>query len=85
MSVTLYTTTTCGYCRAAKSLLVDRGIPFDEIDLTNDPEKRIQVSAQAGNYRTVPMIFIHEEFIGGYQELHALDQSGQLQAKVAKK
>lgn len=84
-TVTLYTTTFCGYCRAAKQLLLERAIPFEEIDLTDNAALRTATSARAGGYRTVPMIFIGERFIGGYQELLALDQSGELARLFPKK
>lgn len=82
-SITLYSTTTCGFCRAAKQLLTDRGIAFTEIDLTNDDALRTQISANAGGYTTVPMIFLGEKFLGGYRELQTLDQSGELQQLLA--
>ena len=78
MTITLYTTDYCGYCRAAKRLLAERGLAFTEIDLTNNAAARAAVAARAGGWRTVPMLFIDERFIGGYQELLALDQAGQL-------
>ncbi|MBI4238618.1 MAG: glutaredoxin 3 [Deltaproteobacteria bacterium] len=78
MTITLYTTDYCGYCRAAKRLLAERGLAFTEIDVTNNAAERAAVSARADGWRTVPMVFIDERFIGGYQELLALDQAGQL-------
>lgn len=78
MTITIYSTDSCGYCRAAVRLLTERGHPFTEIDLTHDAALRQEISARAGGYRTVPMIFIGDRFIGGYQELLALDQGGQL-------
>lgn len=74
----MYKTDYCGYCVAARRLLVRRGYAFEEIDVSQDYALRQRVSRQAGNYRMVPMIFIDEEFIGGYDELAALDRSGQL-------
>lgn len=78
MIVTMYSTDYCGYCRAAKRLLTERGIPFTEVDLTHDPAQRAAVSQRAGGWQTVPMIFIDDRFIGGYQELLALDDAGKL-------
>jgi glutaredoxin 3 len=76
--ITLYTTKYCGYCVAAKRLLDRRGLAFEEIDVSNDYGLRQSVSKRAGNYRTVPMIFIDDEFIGGYDELAVLDRRGKL-------
>ncbi len=75
--VTVYTTSMCGYCVAAKRLLTTRKIPFKELDVTRDDDKRAWL-VQATGRRTVPQIFIGETAIGGYDELAALDQSGEL-------
>lgn len=82
MSVQVYTTRICTYCVVAKRLLKKRGIAFEEIDVSNDPEKRMWLVEQSGQ-RTVPQIFIHGESIGGYTELAALDNAGGLLLKVA--
>ncbi|MCX6104380.1 MAG: glutathione S-transferase N-terminal domain-containing protein [Proteobacteria bacterium] len=81
--ITVYTTVVCSYCNAAKRLLTQRGYDYKEVDLTNNPELRQQLSAANSGYRTVPMIFIGKEFIGGYTELAALDKHGTLAAKVS--
>lgn len=75
--VTVYVTEYCPYCDAAKALLEDRGIPYESIDVT-EPEKKHALKQRTG-WRTVPQIFIEEKLIGGYQELAALDRSGDLQ------
>jgi glutaredoxin 3 len=79
--VTVYTTRICGYCVAAKRLLASRNVPFQEIDVTGDREKRAWLVEATGR-RTVPQIFIAGESIGGYQELAALDRSGELARKL---
>ncbi len=79
--VQVYTTKVCPYCIAAKRLLGKRGIAFDEIDVTGDDAKRAWLVEQSGQ-RTVPQIFIKGEPIGGYSELSALDQAGELARKL---
>ena len=81
--ITVYTTVVCTYCNAAKRLLTQRGYDYKEVDLTNKPDLRQQLSAANSGSRTVPMIFIGKEFIGGYTELAALDKNGTLAAKVS--
>ena len=81
-SVTVYRTTWCPYCSAAERLLAKRGIAYAEVFLDRDDAK-MQEMKERLNYYTVPMIFIGEEFIGGYADLRALDVSGALQEKVA--
>ena len=80
--ITVYTTPVCGYCQAAKRLLQQRGLTFREVDLEKDPALRMKLSQENGGYRTVPMIFIGAEFVGGYTELAALDRDGKLAEKV---
>lgn len=80
--IIVYTTPVCGYCQAAKRLLSQRGLPYKEVDLARDPALRQKLSNENGGYRTVPMIFIGSEFVGGYSELADLDREGGLEAKV---
>ena len=75
--VQVYTTNYCGYCVRAKALLKKLDIPFDEIDVSEDAEKRDWLVAQSGQ-RTVPQIFIDGRAIGGFMELHALERAGGL-------
>ena len=76
--ITLYSTRTCGFCRAAKSLLDDKGISYKEIDISSDPELRGQMMTKANGSRTVPQIFINDAHLGGFSDLYALQQSGTL-------
>ncbi|MCS6797468.1 MAG: glutaredoxin 3 [Myxococcota bacterium] len=80
--VVIYTTDYCGYCRAAKRLLEARNIPYEEIDVTGDDEKRRWLRETTGRH-TVPQIFIRGEPIGGYTDLARLDEEGRLQEMLA--
>lgn len=75
--VRVYTTTSCSYCRAAKAFLSKRGIDFEEIDVTADPEAR-EWLVEASGQRTVPQIFVGDVSVGGYTELVSLAQRGEL-------
>lgn len=77
-NIKIYTTTVCGYCVNAKALLKRLNLPFEEIGLDDKPDLRLKLSADNNGYRTVPMIFIDDKFIGGYQELVDLHKSGAL-------
>lgn len=76
--VTLYTTAYCGYCTSAKRLLGRLGIAYEEVDLSNNPGLRMRLSDENDGYRTVPMIYLEGEFIGGFDELAALERKGKL-------
>jgi len=82
-NVRVYTTNYCGYCRRAKALLASRGIPFQEIDVTNDDQARDELVERAEGRRTVPVIFFGEKPIGGYDELAYLDRKGELTPALA--
>jgi glutaredoxin 3 len=77
--VKVYTTTSCPYCVRAKTLLKSRAVPFEEVDVTGDDEKRAWLVKASGGMRTVPQIFVDGKPIGGSDELHALDRSGELE------
>lgn len=68
--VKVYTTTYCGYCRAAKDLLQKNGIAYDEIDVTEDMSMRARLVEMSGQ-RTVPQIFWNGVSVGGYTDLSA--------------
>ena len=75
--VTMYTTPICGYCVMAKRLLSSKDIPYTEVDVAGDAEKRLWLVNETGQ-RTVPQIFIGDQSVGGYRELSALARSGEL-------
>ena len=75
--VEIYTTPSCPFCVRAKRLLDARGIDFEEVDVADDDTLRAQVIERTGR-RTVPQIFIDGRSIGGFEELAALDEAGEL-------
>ena len=80
--VRIYTLRSCPYCVRAKSLLDRKKVGYDERDVTMDYEGRSRISQETG-HRTFPQIFIGDEFVGGYDELSALERAGQLDEKLA--
>ena len=80
--VTVYGNASCAFCGAARMLLTKKGIKFDDIDVAADPALFSEMSRRSGN-RTVPQIFIGEAPIGGFDELYALDTSGELDKMLA--
>lgn len=80
-SVTVYTTDYCPYCSKAKNLLKQKGIAFKEVNISDDSGLRDELEEKTG-CMTVPMIFIGDDFIGGSDDLHALDASGELDKKL---
>jgi glutaredoxin 3 len=76
-SVTVYTTAMCPYCVAAKALLKKRGIAYDAINLSRDPDRRHELAEITGR-ATFPQIVIDGHALGGFDELRAADSSGRL-------
>lgn len=52
----MYSTPWCGYCRRLKSQMDRAGIPFTEIDITDDPEAIKFVEGINGGNQTVPTL-----------------------------
>jgi glutaredoxin 3 len=75
--VTIYTTNYCPYCFGAKALLRSKGVEFEEIDVTEDPGRRIEME-RLSRRRTVPQIFINGEPLGGFDDIRRLDSAGEL-------
>ncbi len=77
-NVEIYTTNTCPYCVRAKNLLSNKGVDFVEHNVTGDDDARDALLKKSGGQRTVPQIFINGQHIGGSDDLHALEQKGEL-------
>lgn len=81
--VEIYTTPTCPYCHRAKALLAEKGVSYEETDVSGDPAIRSAMTDRAGGKRSVPQIFIGETHVGGCDDLYALEQAGKLDALLA--
>jgi glutaredoxin 3 len=81
--VVIYTTAFCGYCARAKRLLQEKGVSFEEVDVSFDAERRREMAEQAGGRRTVPQVFIAGVHVGGSDELYALERAGSLDELLA--
>jgi len=75
--VQIYTSSYCPYCIRAKRLLDSKGVEYDEVNLDKNPEKKLE-TMQMLNWRTVPIILIGDELIGGYDQLVSLERSKKL-------
>jgi glutaredoxin 3 len=75
--VIIYTTNYCPYCSRAKALLRSKNVEFEEVDVTDDPARRVEMERLSAR-RTVPQIFIDAQPIGGYDDARELDAIGEL-------
>ncbi|MFQ5581686.1 MAG: glutaredoxin 3 [Mariprofundaceae bacterium] len=80
IKIEIYSGNFCPYCLRAKSLLKQRGLTFVEYNVQGEPDKRSEMLERARGARTIPQIFINDRHVGGYDELHALDRKGELDA-----
>jgi glutaredoxin 3 len=80
--IQMYTTAWCGYCVRAKALLEQRGLPFEEVRVDDDPNFRTRLEELTGGW-TVPQIVIDGSPIGGFTELWQLDRTGELERLAA--
>ena len=76
--IVIYTKSTCPYCHAAKDLLRTKAAQFEEIGVDGDRAAQAAMAAKANGRWTVPQIFIGETHVGGCDDLHALEATGEL-------
>lgn len=81
--VEIYTQAFCGYCHRAKRLLDEKGVSYEEYDVTMGGPKKAEMLERKPDARTVPQIFIGGDAIGGCDDLHALDRAGKLDQLLA--
>jgi glutaredoxin 3 len=77
-NVIIYTTPLCPYCTAAKRLLTQKAIAFEEIDVSGNMALRETLAMKAGGRTSVPQIWIGDTHVGGNDDLYALEASGRL-------
>lgn len=82
MKVTVYGNATCPYCGAARMLLTKKSIDYDDLVITDDDALRNEMQQRSGS-SSVPQIFIGDHHVGGFDELYALDKSGELDNLLA--
>ena len=76
--VLIYCTSACPYCQAADRLLARKGVSdIERVRVDLDPGRRAEMQQRSGRY-TVPQIWIDGRHVGGSDELHELDDCGQL-------
>jgi glutaredoxin 3 len=82
MHVQIYVKAGCPYSAAAKRLLDEQGIRYEEIDVTAHPERLDELEARAGASSTLPQIFFGERHVGGYDDLREIDRTRGVRALV---
>ena len=78
--VVIYTTPVCYYCVQDKRLLERKGVAYEEIDVSRDPELRRTMIQKAGGRMTVPQIFVDDRYLSDCDGMYALEKAGKLDA-----
>lgn len=77
--IVMYSKDYCPYCDRARSFFENRGLEISEIDLSGNEAEFQRIKNETG-WRTVPIIMINNKLIGGYTDLKALDEAGELES-----
>ena len=75
--VEIYTSTYCPYCVRAKQLLDSKGVDYEEVNFDKNPDQKLEIMKKH-NWRTVPIILIGGELVGGYDQLVSLERANKL-------
>lgn len=65
MTVIIYSTPTCGYCKRAKSYLEEKGVEYEEIDVSSNQEKAKEMVEKSGQMG-VPVIEVDGKMLIGF-------------------
>ena len=77
-SVTVYTTEPCSFCARVKGLLRSRGVEYAEVNLSKDPEGRVELARETG-MMSFPQVIVDGELVGGFAEVQTASDSGRLE------
>ena len=80
--ITVYTTEPCSFCIRVKQLLTTRGVEYQEVNLSKDPEGRAQLVERTGML-SFPQVVVGDQVIGGFRETIEADRSGRLRELLA--
>lgn len=80
--VVMYSTASCPFCVAARNLLRSKNVSWTEVSLDSEPDKRAEMMSRSGQ-RTVPQVFVGDTHVGGFDDLDALEQEGELDRLLA--
>ncbi len=80
--ITVYSTEPCSFCARVKGLLKARGVEFSEVNLSKDPQGRVELASRTG-MMTFPQVLIDGELLGGFAEVRDAIESGHLDELLA--
>ncbi|HWT13592.1 MAG TPA: Grx4 family monothiol glutaredoxin [Allosphingosinicella sp.] len=74
----------CGFSSRAVAILDHLGVPFETVDVLQDPEIRQGVK-EYSDWPTVPQLYVKGEFVGGSDIMMEMFQAGELQQLLEEK
>ena len=80
--ITVYTTDPCSFCTRVKDLLAQRGVDFEEVNLSKDPAGRTELVRRTG-MMSFPQVMVDGELLGGFRETVEASTSGRLDELLA--
>jgi glutaredoxin 3 len=80
--ITVYSTDPCSFCARVKGMLKARGVEYSEVNLSKDPQGRVELAGRTG-MMTFPQVLIDGELLGGFAEVQAAIESGRLDELLA--
>ncbi len=80
--ITVYSTEPCSFCARVKGMLRARGVEYSEVNLSKDPQGRVELASRTG-MMTFPQVLIDGELLGGYAEVQEAMESGRLDELLA--
>ena len=82
-NVRMYSTAVCPYCIRAEKLLRSKGVTeIEKVRVDLDTARRVEMMERTGR-RTVPQIFIGDNYVGGCDDLYELEHQGKLTGLLA--
>jgi glutaredoxin 3 len=81
--ILMYTKLDCPFSEQARFFLEEKGIPFEEVDITGREDLKAEMVDAAGGETTTPQIFLDGQHLGGFDDLVDEDRQGHLAATLA--
>jgi glutaredoxin 3 len=75
--IVMYSSGYCPYCMRARNVLDAKNVRYKVIDVDREPGQRAEMRKLSGR-TSVPQIWIGERHVGGFDDLWALESSGEL-------
>ena len=72
----------CGFSSRAVAILDHLGVPFETVDVLQDPDIRNGIKDYS-DWPTIPQLYVKGEFVGGSDIMMEMFESGELQQLVS--